>query len=311
MTAQVATLGSVNFTPVSRDPKATLDKIEATVREAAAQGIDLLAFPECAMVGCEPCDCAEATGPCDYHLTAAELVPGPATERIARLAAEFDMYVIFGMAERDADDPRKLYNAAAMVGPEGVMGTYRKVHLGSRPWVTEGITYAPGDRLPVWPTRFGPVGILICYDFWLNPELSRILALKGARLIVNSAASFAGPAKRDYIVHVTEVRALENQVFTLTSNFVGGQQSADNYGATGVEDERHAAFAGHSCIAGPAFPRFSEVLAEAADVEEIVSATVNFTKLDRWRAVYPWREWRRGHQRDVSQLIAKEFGELC
>lgn len=310
MPAELVTVGAVNFTPVRNDPGATLDKIEANVREAARQGIEFLAFPECALVGCEPCECSEESGVCDYHVQAAEIVPGPATERIARLAAEFDMYVAFGMAERDRDDPKRLYNAVALVAPEGIRGTYRKVHLGSRPWVTEGITYTPGDRLPVWPTRFGPIGILICYDFWLNPELSRILALKGARLIVNCAASFAGPGKRDYAVHVTEVRALENQCYTMTSNFVGGARVDDNYGATGVESARHAAFAGYSCIAGPAFPRFSQVLAEAGDVEEILSATLNFTKLDRWRSVYPWREWRKGHQRDVSALVAKEFAEL-
>jgi predicted amidohydrolase len=305
------TIGCANFAPVAGDKGATLDKILATVREAAAQGIDLLVFPEEALVGAEACGaCLEVGGPCDAHVALAETVPGPASNAVAELCAEHDMYVVFGLAEQDRDDPRRLYNAAAVVGPEGVMGSYRKIHLGSPPWVTEGVTFAPGGSLPIWQTRFGPIGVLICYDFWLNPELSRLLALKGARVIVNCSASFAGPGKRDYFVHTTEVRALENLVYTASANLVGGQGESDNYAATGLDTPRHAMFSGCSAIAGPAFPRFNQVYAEAGPTEEIISATVNFAKLERWRSVFPWRDWRRGHQHHVSELVAKEFSEL-
>jgi predicted amidohydrolase len=309
--ADVLTIGCANFAPVAGDKSATLDKILATVREAAAQGVELLVFPEEALVGAEACNaCLERGGPCELHLSLAETVPGPASEAVARLAAEHDMYVIFGLAERDRDDPAKIYNAAAVVGPEGVMGSYRKVHLGSPPWVTEGVTFTPGAALPIWRTRFGPIGVLICYDFWLNPELSRILALKGARVIVNCSASFAGPGKRDYFVHTTEVRACENLVYTASANLVGGAGAADNYAATGLDSARHALFSGCSTIAGPSFPRFNSIYAEAGATEELISATVNFAKLDRWRTIFPWRDWRRGHQHYVSELIAKEFAEL-
>jgi predicted amidohydrolase len=309
--ADVITIGCANFAPVVGDKSATLEKIIATVREGAAQGIDLLVFPEEALVGAEACGgCLERNGPCDLHLSLAETVPGPASEAVARVAAEHGMYVIFGLAERDRDDAHTIYNAAAIIGPDGVMGSYRKVHLGSPPWVTEGVTFAPGTALPVWQTRFGPIGVLICYDFWLNPELSRILALKGARVIVNCSASFAGPGKRDYFVHTTEVRAIENLVYTASANLVGGVGEADNYAATGLDAPRHALFSGCSAIAGPAFPRFNNVYAEAGQNEEIISASLSFTKLERWRTIFPWRDWRRGHQHYVSELIAKEFAEL-
>jgi predicted amidohydrolase len=305
------TVGCVNFAGVPRDKAATLAKMEASIREAATQGIHLLVFPEEALTGASSCAaCRAENGPCGYHLEIAETVPGPASTRIAALAAAHDMYVIFGLHERDADDPGVLYNAAAVVGPDGIQGTYRKVHLGSPPWVTEGITCRPGQALPLWSTRWGPIGVLICYDFWLNPELSRILALKGAKLIVNCAASYAGPGKRDYFVHTTEVRALENQVYTASCNHVGGEYDPSSYGATALDQPRASWYTGHSAIAGPAFPRFSQVFAEAGDTEEIVSATLSMQKLDRWRSVYPWTEWRRTHQRDVSELIAKEFANL-
>ena len=149
-------VGVVNFAPVYGDKPATLDKIEANIVEAAAQGIDLLAFPEEALIGAAACEgCRTVGGACDEHVSLAEKVPGPATERVAKLAEQHDMYVMFGMAEQDRADPRRLYNAVAVIGPDGIQGTYRKVHLGSPPWVTEGITFANGNALPVWNTRWG------------------------------------------------------------------------------------------------------------------------------------------------------------
>jgi predicted amidohydrolase len=308
----VVTLACVNFRPIEGDKRATLAKMEANIAEAAAQGADIVAFPEEALVGASACAvCRAEAGPCEAHLELAETVPGPSTQRIAELAREHDVYVIFGLAERDRQDPRALYNAAAIIAPEGVRGTYRKLFLGSPPWVTEGITFRPGSELPVWETRFGPIGVLICYDFWLNPELSRLLALKGARLIVNCCASFAGPGKRDYMVQTTCTRALENLVYTASVNQVGGRGSGASYsGAALAGGEREAAFLGHSTIAGPAFPRFSHVYAEAGDDEEIVSATLSFEKLARWDAIYPWREWRHGRQKATADLIAREFQNL-
>lgn len=306
-------LACVNFESVPGDKAATLAKLEADVVEAAAQGCNLVAFPEEALSGSGACaECRRESGPCERHLELAETVPGPATERIAELARELDVYVVFGLPERDARDPRTLYNAAAVVGPEGILGTYRKLHLGALPWVTEGITYAPGTALPVWETRYGPIGVLICYDFWLNPELTRLLALKGARVVVNCCASFAGPGKREYLVQATCTRAMENLVYAASANQVGGQLQSDSYvGSELVDAARASHFAGHSVIAGPAFPRFSQVYAEAGDGEEIICATLSFERLHRWDAVYPWREWRHGRQKATSNLIAREFQSLC
>ena len=131
--------------------------------------------------------------------------------------------------------------------------------------------FRPGTTLPVFPTRYGPIGVQICYDFWFNPELTRILALKGARLVVNCCATFQGEGKRDYMVHTTRTRAQENLIYTASANLLGGPGHQD-YSAQHLDDERAADYLGHSTIAGPAFPRFSHVYAEAGDSEEIVSA---------------------------------------
>ena len=303
------TVGCVNFAR-ARSKDETLLRIEANIREAAAQGIDILAFPEGALTGTVDCSCRFDGRACAGHRDLAETVPGPATEHVAALARELDLYVVFGLAERDADDATVLYNAAAVVGPEGILGTYRKVHLGTLPWVTEGITYRPGTTLPVFPTRFGPIGVLVCYDFWFNPELSRILALKGARLLLNSCGTFKGPGKRDYMVQTTAVRAQENLVYAASANLVGGPEHAD-YSAGQLDDARADDYLGHSVIAGPAFPRFSQVYVEAGDEAELVSATLSFEKLHRWEPIFPMRKWRAGRQLAASQLIADEFAALA
>ena len=306
------TIGVVNFASVRGDVAATLAKVETNIVEAAAQGVDIVVFPEEALTGLGGCDaCRQGADHCDYHHALAETVPGPSTERIAALCAEHDLYVALGLVERDRHDPETLYNAAAFVGPDGIQGTYRKVHLGSLPWVTEGVTFEPGDALPVFETRFGPVGIQICYDFWFNPELTRILALKGARIILNCCGTFAGPGKRDYMIQTTSTRAQENLCYVASANHVGGERSSDSYSAGKVDEGRAADMLGHSTIAGPAFPRFSQVFAEAGDTEEMVTATLSFDKLHRWEPIFPWRDWRSTHQLGVSALIADEFAKLA
>lgn len=308
----VVTLGAVNFTAVAGDKEATLTKVEANLREAAAQGVNIVAFPEEALVGCGVCTtCRSGTSHCEYHQSIAETVPGPSTERIAALARELDLYAVFGMVERDSNRAGVLYNAAAVVGPDGILGTYRKLHLGSLPWVSEGVTFTPGNTLPVFETRYGPIGVTICYDFWFNPELTRILAQKGARVLINCCGTFAGPGKRDYMRQTTATRAQENLCYVVSANHVGGPDGSGSYGAGRVDEGRAAEFLGHSTIAGPAFPRFSQIYAEAADVEELISATVSFEKLHRWESIFPWRAWRTGHQADISRLIASEFSRLA
>lgn len=308
---QLVTLGVTNFTPVWGDTKQTLAKIEANVVEAAAQGIDIVAFGEEALSGTTGCDACRAEGhACEFHLDLAQTVPGPATDHVVDLAREYGMYVLFGLSERDSQDPKVLYNSVAVIGPEGLLGTYHKIHLGSVPWVTEGIVFAPGNSLPIFPTRFGPIGVQICYDFWFNPELTRILALKGARLVVNCCATFKGEGKRDYMVNTTRVRAQENLIYTASSNLLGGPGSQD-FSPGHLDDARANDYLGHSTIAGPAFPRFQHTYAEAGDTEEIVSATLNFEKLHRWQSVFPWRDWRTGRQLEQSKLIADEFAKLA
>jgi predicted amidohydrolase len=313
-TQDLVTIATVNFSPVFGEPKATLEKMVSNIEEAAAQGADLVVFPELALLGCGGCaECAKVGGPCKKHTALAETVPGPSSLALLALARKHDLYIVFGLHEQDAHDPTKLYNAAAVVGPEGVLGSYQKVHLGEPPWVTEGLVFQPGTSLPLFPTRFGPMGVQICYDFWFNPELTRLLALKGARLIACPVGSFAGPGRDESMRHTALSRAQENLVTCVVSNSSGGPGTRDaGYSGTALtESLRPDHYVGHSMITSPAFPRFGRLVAEAGSIEEIVVATVNLGQQDRFQKVFDYRRWRRGRLASASRLIRDEFIALA
>lgn len=281
----VATLGCVNFATVWGDKQANLRKIGAAIAQAASLGVDILAFPELALSGYE---CGPE--PCRMHHALAETIPGPATEEVAALARRFGMYVTFGMPERDAADAAVHYIACPFIGPEGLIGTYRKLHVAPPPLFTERQCFRGGSALPVFQTRFGPIGVQICADFWVFPELSRILMLKGARVILNCSGSFSAPDRPYYLRQQTGARATENLVFAATANLTGTERTRSYYG--------------HSTIAGPVFPRFVQILAQGEEREEIVVAALNFRTLEHFRQLIRLPELRR------TELITREFVAL-
>lgn len=277
--------------------QARIDKMQRQVRDAARQGARLVVFPESVLGAVGLCrDCIPESGPCEVHRQLAEPVPGPSSRRLAELARETGTYIVFGIDEADPGDPRRIHNSAVLVGPEGLVGTYRKLHLGHP---LETGRYTPGEELPVWDTDLGRIGILICYDFWSNPELSRILALKGARILVNPTRSADQPAKADYVRNTTVVRAQENLVYALSANWTGPNGDGVSVGT--------------STIAGPAFPAFNNVLATAGSAEQVLVTTLNFSQLGRWYDLFPWRSWRLDPERQlgVTELIASELSQLA
>src|SRR4030042_535350 len=167
---QTVTLGAVNWKGEWGNKLANLDKLKAKVRDSAQMGVDMICFPELALTGYEGGEDAKAEQkPCAMHTELAETVPGPSTEEMAELAKELDVYVVFGMPEKDAKAKDKRYISAALVGPEGVLGSYRKMHLATPPVWTEYFCFTPGSELPVFETRYGPGGLQVCADFWMYP----------------------------------------------------------------------------------------------------------------------------------------------
>ncbi len=163
-------VGVVQVSPRAGQVEENLDRIAHETGIVAAQGCELIVFPELAVTGLiADRETAEVL---------AETIPGPSAQRLHRIAATANVHVIAGLIERDADSGR-LFNSALLMGPDGLIGIYRKLHLAGedRAWAT------PGDRgLPTFDTPLGRVGILIGYDA-LFPEAARSLAIDGADIV--------------------------------------------------------------------------------------------------------------------------------
>jgi predicted amidohydrolase len=180
-------------------------EVEANVRAALAMmqsaKADLFVLPELFNTGYNFVNKEEA-----YQF--AEPAEGDTFDAIANFAKTSSSFVAYGFAER-ADH---LYNSSALVGPAGLVGVYRKVHLYYR----ENIFFAPGDLgFPVFDLPFGRVGMMICFD-WYYPESARTLALRGAQLILHPS-NLVMPHCPDAMV----TRCLENRVFSATANRIG------------------------------------------------------------------------------------------
>ena len=138
----------------------------------------------------------------------AEQADGPTFRALLAFAQRRFCFVVYGFAER-ADD---IYNSAALIGPSGLVGLYRKVHLFDR----ENLFFKPGNLgFPVFDLPFGRIGVMICFD-WIYPEAARSLAVRGAQLIVHPS-NLVLPYCPDAMV----TRCLENRVFAATADRVG------------------------------------------------------------------------------------------
>lgn len=182
-----------------------LELIELTAREGAR----LIVLPECALTGYCFSSLEEA-------LPVAEPILGSSTEKLMAACRELNVYVIVGLLEKDGD---KCYNTAVLLGPHGLVGKYRKLHL---PYIGVDRFLNPGDLpLTVYDTEVGKIGMGICYDL-MFAEHSRVLALQGADLLVFPANwPERATVYPDYIV---PARAVENHVFCVAVNRVGTER---------------------------------------------------------------------------------------
>lgn len=198
-------IGFYQFAPVFGDVAANRRQIRTALQACEA---DLIVLPELATSGYLflTADEVEAV---------AEPVPGPTTDLLHRLAAERRIHIVLGLPERAADG---IYNSAVLVGPEGLMGVYRKAHLFS----DEKDWFRPGDvGFPIFEVRGAKVGLLVCFDH-LFPEAARTLALAGAEIICHPS-NLVLPELGQL---TTRVRAMENRVFWILANRIGVEDRA-------------------------------------------------------------------------------------
>jgi len=213
------------------DKAKNLRNMETRLRKAAKSGANLVIFPECSLTGY----CFESL---EEALPHAESIPGDATETVQGWCEELNIQVVFGLLEADAlsSGETNLYNACVLVGPTGVVGKYRKVHL---PFLGVDMFTTPGDKPFCAEQADGiKVGMNICYDAAF-PEAARALALSGAELIV--LPTNWPPGADNTAEHTINSRALENHVYYAAVNrvgeergfrFIGNSKICDPYGNT-------------------------------------------------------------------------------
>ncbi len=219
----------VQITPELGNPAANLDKILNWVDRGIAAGADLIAFGECAREG------YDVSGKVDYAALA-ETIPGPATEAVAERLKGKKTLVCFGMAERDARGD--IYNAAPLIGANAVIGVARKLYLVHLLAPTSGKLYAedlffkPGQRIAIFDTEFGRIGIQICLDN-RHPEIAQAQAVAGCWLKLRPSA-VPTRGNNDGTSALDLARGIENQMCDLFVNLAGDQGGIPYKGGTSV-----------------------------------------------------------------------------
>lgn len=218
-------LALVQMKPELHNKKRNLEKIIDLSCQAAKNGADFVAFPEMALTGYV---CGKR------WLEHAEPIGGPTTEKLAKLAKDKNIDILFGMPELNGS---LAHNSAVLIEPDGVLGVYRKIYLVSFEYAgvryEEHLFFKPGFDIKVFNTRFGKIGVEICYDFWF-PEIERCCALQGAWLLFNiSAAPFKVP---EIFQLLAKARAVENQAFFAYVNEIGSQEGVVFEGGSCIVD---------------------------------------------------------------------------
>ena len=235
------TLAAANIRIV-HDKARNLARFAEMIDEAAGQGVDVLVLPEVGLQGYAdfalPTGSAAGAEQKRYYFREAETIPGPATERIAALARRHGMLVQLGLAERSLHG-NAIYNATALIGPDGVLGVYRKLHN-----TFEFPYFSPGEETPVFATPHGTMSSLICYDLCF-PELLRTYAVKGADVVLMSTAWPMKGHDRPTDYHgwamdlAAQSNALFNQFWIVVSNHCetgAYSQKVDYYGGSQIVD---------------------------------------------------------------------------
>lgn len=261
-------VASIQMNCLPGDIPFNLKKAQKLIAEAISQQAKLIVLPELFSTGY----LVE-----EQDLFLAESIPGPTTESLMEIARQKNVYLAGAIIEK-GEARGTVYDTAFLIGPEGLIGTYRKIHL----WQKENTRFARGNEYPVFSTPIGKIGMQICYEIGF-PEGARILSLKGADIILFPSA-FGAPRLYAWDI-ASRARALENGAYIIASNRWGREESIE--------------FAGYSRIIAPN----GDVVTEAKGKDEVLIAEVDLEEIARQRNQIPYlRDLDRFH-------IAYEFNE--
>ncbi len=267
------------------DPAGNLDKIIAKIGEAADRGARIISTQELfrSRYFCQTEEHA--------NFDLAESIPGPSTDALCRLAASRGVVIVGSLFERRA--PGLYHNTAVVIDADGSLcGLYRKMHIPDDPLFYEKFYFTPGDLgFRSFQTRFGRVGVLICWDQWY-PEAARLTALTGAQIIFYPTAIGWHPSEKvEYGVRqhaswetIQRGHAIANGVYVAVANRVGHEPTPAGHPGEGIE------FWGQSFISDPS----GQIIDKASVAsEEILIAEIDLGKSDVQRTHWPFLRDRR------------------
>jgi predicted amidohydrolase len=237
---------------------------ESLVREAAGEGAELVVLPEKWSV----------LGAPEALRAGAEPLDGPTITHMRELARELGIDLVAGSVVERVEGRDKLSNTSVHIGPDGEpKAVYRKIHMFDVE--VDGTTYresdteAPGEEIVTSATAGGvELGLTICYDVRF-PELYRILAVQGARILLVPAA-FTLATTRDHWEILLRARAIENQAFVVAANQIGLHPPGHRSG-------------GRSMIVDP----WGLILAQAPDTPSVITARLDLSRQDEIRSKLP------------------------
>lgn len=264
----------IQMHPAIGDVAGNVARSVALIEKAAARGADLVVLPELANSGYMFASRREA-------FALAESIPdGPTTRAWIDAAARHQLHIVAGICERAGT---RLYNSAVVIGPDGHIGTFRKVHL----WNEELLHFESGDLgFPVFDTRLGRIGVGICYDCWF-PETFRLAALQGADIVCvpTNWVPIPGQAEgREAMANILVMAAAHsNSIFIACADRVGTER--------GQPFEGQSLIVAHTGwpVAGPA----------SREDEEILVARVNLGEARRQRSWNAFNQVLRDRRSDV------------
>jgi N-carbamoylputrescine amidase len=264
------------------NPGQNLTRAIEFIREAAKSGTQIVCLPELfrSQYFCQSED--------HDNFSLAENIPGTSTDALTKLAREKSVVIVASLFEKRAAGV--YHNTAVVIDADGnILGKYRKMHIPDDPSYYEKFYFTPGDLgFQSWKTARGNLGVCVCWDQWY-PEAARLTALRGAEILFYPTAIGWHPReKKEYGAAqfsawqtMQRSHAIANGCFVAAANRVGHEAPA---GGDGIE------FWGQSFICAPS----GEILAQGSvDREEIVSAEVEWKRVDQHRTHWPFLRDRR------------------
>lgn len=292
MSKNVVTLGLLQHA-CSADPKANLKKSLALAEQAARKGAKIICTQELfrSQYFCQSEDHA--------CFDLAEPIPGPSTVAFQKIAKKHGVVMIASLFEKRASG--LYHNTAVIIDADGrLLGIYRKMHIPDDPLFYEKFYFTPGDTgFKAWETRYGKIGVLICWDQWY-PEGARLTAMQGAEILFYPTAIGWHPKeKAEYGINqhgawetIQRSHAVANGCYVAAINRIGLEQPI---GGDGLE------FWGQSFVAGTS----GQIMAKASvDQEEVLLVPVDLSKVDVTRTHWPFLRDRRI---DAYQDLTKRF----